>query len=198
MRMPRSLSRIAEARGMARWILYTGIAIVVLFVVLAIFAPWIAPYGFDQVSDSAGRFPKQAPPDSQHLFGTTVQSTDVLSRVIWGSRTAIEVVVLAVALSLVVGVPLGLISGYVGGKPQQPVPRDVVAVMAPTGPAAAEVPTHWNVNFWVDDADATVEQAAGAGGQVIMPPMDTPGFRNAVVADPQGAAFSISQLTAGP
>ena len=62
------------------------------------------------------RFPKQAPPDSEHLFGTTVQSTDVLSRVIWGSRTAIEVVVLAVVLSLAVGVPLGLISGYVGGQ----------------------------------------------------------------------------------
>jgi peptide/nickel transport system permease protein len=45
-----------------------------------------------------------------------VQSTDVLSRVIWGSRTAIEVVVLAVVFSIAIGVPLGLISGYVGGK----------------------------------------------------------------------------------
>src|SRR5205085_6179689 len=53
---------------------------------------------------------------SQHLFGTTVQATDVLSRVIWGARTAMEVVVLAVIFSVVIGVPLGLISGYVGGK----------------------------------------------------------------------------------
>ena len=45
-----------------------------------------------------------------------MQSTDVLSRVIWGSRTAIEVVVVAVVVSLLVGVPLGLISGYVGGR----------------------------------------------------------------------------------
>jgi predicted enzyme related to lactoylglutathione lyase len=88
--------------------------------------------------------------------------------------------------------------GYVGGEPEQPVPRDVVAAMAPTGDAAAAVPTHWNVNFRVDDADATVEQAAGLGAQVIAPAHDTPGFRNAVLADPQGAAFSISQLTAGP
>ena len=44
------------------------------------------------------RFPKQAAPDSTNWFGTTVQRTDVLSRVIWGSRTAIEVVVLAVVL----------------------------------------------------------------------------------------------------
>lgn len=45
---------------------------------------------------------------------------------------------------------------------------------------------------------ATVEQAASLGGQVIAPAMDTPGFRSAVLADPQGAVFSISQLTAGP
>jgi peptide/nickel transport system permease protein len=114
--MPRALEPIQQARGLARWLLYIGIFIVLLFVVLAIFAPVIAPYGFDQVQDAAGRFPKQSHPDSTHLFGTTVQSTDVLSRVVWGSRTAIEVVVLAVVFSLLIGVPLGLFSGYVGGK----------------------------------------------------------------------------------
>jgi predicted enzyme related to lactoylglutathione lyase len=88
--------------------------------------------------------------------------------------------------------------GYVGGEPQQPVPPDVVAVMAPAGDGAAAVPPHWNVNLRVQDADATCEQAASLGGQVLMAPFDTPGFRNAVVADPEGAVFSISQLTAGP
>jgi predicted enzyme related to lactoylglutathione lyase len=87
--------------------------------------------------------------------------------------------------------------GYVG-EAAQPIPSDVVAVMAPAGDAAAAVPPHWNVNVRVDDADATVEQAAGLGGNVIMPPLDTPGLRSAVIADPQGAVFSISQLTAGP
>ena len=82
-----------------------GIAIVAFFLILAIFAPLIAPYGFDQVSADGVRFPKQSAPDSMHLFGTTVQSTDVLSRVVWGSRTAIEVVVVAVTLSLLVGRP---------------------------------------------------------------------------------------------
>jgi len=116
MRLPRSLRPVADARGAPRWILFSGIAIVVVFVVLAVFAPLIAPYGFDQATADGVRFPKQGAPDGQHLFGTTVQSTDVLSRVIWGSRTAIEVVVLAVVFSLGVGVPLGLISGYVGGR----------------------------------------------------------------------------------
>ena len=116
MRLPRRLKPLGEMRGVPRWILISGVAIVAFFVILAIFAPLIAPYGFDQVTADGVRFPKQASPSGEHLFGTTVQSTDVLSRVIWGSRTAIEVVVLAVVLSLIVGVPLGLVSGYVGGK----------------------------------------------------------------------------------
>jgi len=81
--------------------------------------------------------------------------------------------------------------GYVGGEPGQPVPRDVVAVMTPTSDG---VPPHWNVNFWVADTDATAAKAAQHGGSVLFAPFDTPGFRNAVLADPQGAAFSISQL----
>ena len=116
---------IRAARGVPKWILYAGIGIVGFFVVLAIFAPQIAPYGFDQVSSNGTAFPKQASPSGSHVFGTTVQSTDVLSRVIWGSRTAIEVVVVAVALSLTVGVPLGLISGYIGGK----LDRGIVLIM---------------------------------------------------------------------
>jgi peptide/nickel transport system permease protein len=116
MRAPRWVKPLREARGLPRWLLISGALIVLLFVILAVFAPLIAPYGFDQVSSNGVRFPKQASPDSTHLFGTTVQSTDVLSRVIWGSRTAIEVVLLSVVLSLAIGVPLGLVSGYVGGK----------------------------------------------------------------------------------
>jgi peptide/nickel transport system permease protein len=110
------LGEIRRARGTPKWLLYSGLAIVAVFVVLAVFAPLIAPYGFDQVDSGGARFAKQASPSSAHLFGTTVQSTDVLSRVIWGARTAIEVVVLAVVFSIAIGVPLGLISGYVGGK----------------------------------------------------------------------------------
>jgi peptide/nickel transport system permease protein len=116
MRVPRWAKPATEARGLSKWMLVGGVVIVAFFLILAIFAPLIAPYGFDQVAADGGRFPKQAHPDSMHLFGTTVQSTDVLSRIVWGSRTAIEVVVLAVTFSLLVGVPLGLISGYVGGR----------------------------------------------------------------------------------
>ena len=112
----RAVSRIREARGVPKWILYTGAGIVVFFVILAIFAPLIAPYNFDQFASADARFAKQGSPSSDHLLGTTVQSTDVLSRVIFGARTALEVVVLAVVFSLTIGVSLGLVSGYVGGK----------------------------------------------------------------------------------
>jgi len=115
-RRSRWLEPIRESTGVSRWIFWIGVAIVAFFVLLAVFAPLLAPYGFDQVSADGVRFPKQGSPDGSHPFGTTVGSYDVLSRVIWGARTAIEVVVLAVVFSLVVGVPLGLFSGYVGGR----------------------------------------------------------------------------------
>jgi peptide/nickel transport system permease protein len=116
LRLRRAMEPLAEARGVPRWILISGLAIVVVFVVLALLAPLIAPYGFNQASADGVDFVKQQEPSADHLFGTTVGRTDVLSRVVWGSRTAIEVVVLAVIFSLAIGVPLGLFSGYVGGR----------------------------------------------------------------------------------
>ena len=58
-------------------------------------------------------------------MGTTVQSTDVLSRVIWGAQTELKVVVISLVFALTVGVPLGLLSGYFGGK----LDRGLVLVM---------------------------------------------------------------------
>jgi hypothetical protein len=90
--------------------------------------------------------------------------------------------------------------GYVGGTPGQPIPRDVVGLMTPIEqtPDAPAVPPHWNVNFQVDDADVVAAHATDLGGTVLMAPTDTPGFRSAVLLDPQGGAFSISQLVAAP
>jgi peptide/nickel transport system permease protein len=111
----RALGPIAEARGMARTMLWTGVGITLVFVLLAIFAPILSPYGFDQYTSGGHRFAQLAHPSHAHLFGTTVQSTDVLSRIVWGAQTELEVVGLALAFGLVVGVPLGLIAGYFGG-----------------------------------------------------------------------------------
>jgi predicted enzyme related to lactoylglutathione lyase len=80
--------------------------------------------------------------------------------------------------------------GFVGGEPQQPVPRDVVATVAPPGGE-----TGWSVDFWIDDADRAVAAATEHGGSVVSPVSeDYPGFRHAVLADPNGVSFGVSQL----
>ena len=85
--------------------------------------------------------------------------------------------------------------GYVGGVPEQPVSREVVAAMARAGDGEA---AHWRVDFWIADADAAAARATELGGSVVAGPEDAGPFREAVLADPAGATFSVSQLTAGP
>jgi ABC-type dipeptide/oligopeptide/nickel transport system permease subunit len=109
------LAAMRATSGFQRGMLIFGAIIVLFFVVLAVFAPLLAPYDFDQTGKGSALFPTQAAPSAHHWFGTTVDGFDVLSRVIWGAQTALEVIVLAVAVSIIIGVPLGLISGYFGG-----------------------------------------------------------------------------------
>jgi peptide/nickel transport system permease protein len=120
------LAPFRNTTGIARWILITGLVITAKFVIFAIFAPWIAPYGFAQKIDASGdRFPKMGEPSAAHWFGTNDQFYDILSRVIWGARTELTVVLLSVLLAVVIGVPLGLLSGFLGGW----VDRALVFVM---------------------------------------------------------------------
>jgi predicted enzyme related to lactoylglutathione lyase len=94
--------------------------------------------------------------------------------------------------------------GAVFGWKLEPVPGapfsrwrlgdEVVAVVTATDGIA--VPPHWAVAFAVHDADAIAERAATLGGAVLMAPTDTPGFRSAVIADPQGGVIAVS-ATAG-
>jgi uncharacterized protein len=80
--------------------------------------------------------------------------------------------------------------GFVGGEPQQPVPRDVVAVMVP----AAGGPPRWTPDFWVADADAAASRARELSGAVLAPPAETGAGRTAVLADPAGAVFTVSKV----
>jgi hypothetical protein len=93
-------------------------------------------------------------------------------------------------------VALFRLEGFVGGEPQQPVPRDVVATMLPIGDGTPDAPAHWSVDFWVDDVDAATERAGAAGGTVIASAYEIPGtpLKQAVVADPHGAALSITEV----
>src|SRR6201990_3694369 len=104
-----------QSHGIQRFMLVTGSVVTLIIILLAIFAPLVAPYSFNTYQDAAGRFPTQGHPTGRNHWGTTVQGFDVMSRTIYGARTAVEVVVLAVIFSIIIGVPLGLISGFVGG-----------------------------------------------------------------------------------
>jgi predicted enzyme related to lactoylglutathione lyase len=82
--------------------------------------------------------------------------------------------------------------GFFGGEPTQPVPRDVVAAMMQVGGEAG--PARWMPDFWVADADAAVATAERRGGSVIQPVSEGAVGKSAVLADPAGAVFSISQI----
>ncbi len=85
-------------------------SVLVLALLVAVLAPWLAPYTPEQ-TDFANTF--SPPGTAGHLLGTDDLGRDVLSRIILGSRASLEVGMLAVATALLIGVPLGLASGYV-------------------------------------------------------------------------------------
>lgn len=104
------------AVGWQKGMLVTGLVLTGFFLLVAVFAPWIAPYGYAQIKGDDGvAFPTQAAPSREHIWGTTVGGFDVFSRTVWGARTAVIAIVVAVLLSIFAGVFLGLVSGYFGG-----------------------------------------------------------------------------------
>ncbi|MHC2185101.1 ABC transporter permease [Rathayibacter agropyri] len=107
--------QLRQSIGLQRGMLVTGLVITGAFLLVALLAPLIAPYGYSQLRSGDEAFGAQQPPNAEHLLGTTVGGYDVLSRVLWGAQTAFLVIVVAVVLSLFLGVFLGLVSGYLGG-----------------------------------------------------------------------------------
>ena len=85
------------------------------------------------------------------------------------------------------------VPGYVGGRREQPVSREVVAGMSPMTVDRDDAP-HWSIDFWVDNVDAIAGKAGELGGRAVVAPYDTPIARQAVLADPQGAMFSVSKV----
>ena len=107
--------QLRQSMGLQRGMLIAGLVLTGLFILTAILAPLLAPFGYGQLRGPDGPFGAQQPPSAEHLLGTTVGGYDVLSRVVWGSRTALLVIIVAILLSLFAGVLLGLVSGYFGG-----------------------------------------------------------------------------------
>src|SRR4051812_10671946 len=102
----RALRRLKRRKGAI-----VGLAVIVLFMVVAVFAPWIAPYDPAAQSWSAVR----KAPSLAHWLGTDDVGRDVLARVLFGARASLLAGVISVAIALSICVPLGLIAGYAGG-----------------------------------------------------------------------------------
>jgi peptide/nickel transport system permease protein len=117
--MPASVSIKRRAMRSLRmhWPVIAGLLIVLLSVIAAIFAPWLAPYEAEQ-QDLRNQF---APPvgfggTSKHWLGTDQLGRDIFSRLIFGARVSLIVGFSAVAISGTIGILLGLVAGYYRGK----------------------------------------------------------------------------------
>jgi peptide/nickel transport system permease protein len=93
-----------------------GLIITISFIFIALFAPTLQDMGWLQDPTEALSNPIHEAPGASYWFGTTRQGYDVFSRTLFGSQAALKVVILATTISLILGVPLGLVSGYLGGK----------------------------------------------------------------------------------
>ena len=103
-----------------------GALLVILLILMAIFAPLIAPYNPNKISLRE----KLAPPSLKHPFGTDEVGRDLLSRVIYGSRISLQVGIVVVLLSGIPGILIGAFSGYYGGQLDNIIMRFMDIVMA--------------------------------------------------------------------
>lgn len=103
-----------------------GLVVVLGFVLLALAAPWVSPH--DPIATSWGAIRK--PPSAAHWFGTDEIGRDVLSRVVWGARASLLAGVVSVSISLLFGVPIGMLAGFLGGTVDVLISRITDAFLA--------------------------------------------------------------------
>ena len=103
-----------------------GAVVLALVALLAVLAPWVAPY--DPLATSWAAVRKA--PSAAHWFGTDEVGRDLLSRTIWGARASLSAGVIAVSIAVGLGVPIGMLAGYVGGWVDAVIGRLVDAMLA--------------------------------------------------------------------
>jgi len=117
----RALRRLMKRKGAV-----AGLAVIAVFIVLALFAPLLVP--FDPIATSWSLVRKA--PSSLHWFGTDDLGRDVLARVVYGARASLLAGAISVSIALGIGVPLGLLSGYRGGFVDALISRITDAMLA--------------------------------------------------------------------
>ncbi|MFN7642918.1 MAG: ABC transporter permease [Burkholderiales bacterium] len=121
-----SPGRLAVRAVLSRPTAVFGGVVLVLVSLLAVFAPWIAPY--DPLATSWAAVRKA--PSAAHWFGTDEVGRDLLSRTIWGARASLSAGVIAVTIAVGAGVPIGMLAGYVGGWVDAVIGRVTDAMLA--------------------------------------------------------------------
>lgn len=106
--------------------LRAGIVIVGLWLFIALFVPWLAP--FDPITQDATS--SLLPPGGAHLFGTDNFGRDIFSRVLWGARVDLQICLLGVIFPFLLGTTLGALSGYLGGVVDAAIMRLIDIVLA--------------------------------------------------------------------
>jgi peptide/nickel transport system permease protein len=126
-----SPKRISESRRIfrvmfSRWVVILGVVIILLLIITAIFAPLLAPHDPNQQNLRNSMLQ----PSKEYPLGTDELGRDLLSRIIYGSRISIMVGVVAIVISGVIGMGMGLIAGYFGGWIETIIMRFIDALMA--------------------------------------------------------------------
>lgn len=108
--------RVSEFRRVVRimsrrWVVIGGVAVILMLIITAVFAPVIAPYD-PYAQDLNSRL---SHPSRSHIFGTDELGRDLLARIIYGARISLLVGIVAVTIAGLIGIGLGLIAGYFGG-----------------------------------------------------------------------------------
>ena len=123
---PRSPATLAFRRFRARPAAVAGLVVIVVFVLLAVFAPLVIPFDPDKTSWTLIR----KAPSLAHWMGTDENGRDVFSRVVFGARASLLAGVISVVIAAGIGVPLGLLAGFAGGVADMVIGRVVDAMLA--------------------------------------------------------------------
>lgn len=136
-----------------------SLAIIIFFIIVAVFAPYLAPYP----EEGEGKpIPENRflPPSLEHPLGTDYLGRDILSRIIYGSRISLSVGIFVVLCAIFIGTPIGLIAGYYGGKVDELLMRatDIflsfppllfaIALVASLGPSLFNAMLSLAITWW--------------------------------------------------
>ena len=141
-----------------------GLVIIVIFIIIAIFAPLIAPtpagHLHPYMIPRDGYFAEPQPPSEKHILGTTQGQYDIFYGVVWGTRTAFHVALVVMSITVLIGIVLGSLAGYFGGVLDEVIMRitDIflafpalilaMAIVAGIGPSLKSIMIALSVVWW--------------------------------------------------